>query len=94
MSRRMLSSIGLEGKQTLADDLESLLYVVLYCALLWLPHELSQDDVQTTMEQVFEFARWHPGKKALVGGDGKVGLALSRRHIRHANFSASRSSVG
>ena len=44
MSRRMLSSFGFEGKQTLADDLESLVYVVLYCILLWLPHKLSKDD--------------------------------------------------
>ncbi|TBU44439.1 hypothetical protein BD309DRAFT_958321 [Dichomitus squalens] len=88
MSRRMLSSFGFEGKQTLADDLESLVYVVLYCALLWLPHDLSQDDLQAAMKGIFELSRWHPVRKAFVGGDGKIGLALQHDYIKHANFPA------
>ena len=84
----MLSSIGFEGMQTLADDLESLVYVVLYCILLWLPHKLSKDDLQIAMQGIFEYSWWHPGRDGFVGGDGKVGLALHRGYVKHAHFPA------
>ncbi|KAJ2992450.1 hypothetical protein NUW54_g7931 [Trametes sanguinea] len=44
MSIRMLHHLQAYGKHTLADDLEALLYVVLYCALLYLSHNLSIEE--------------------------------------------------
>ncbi|RDX40170.1 hypothetical protein OH76DRAFT_1459575 [Lentinus brumalis] len=37
MSAVMLDRSGVQRRQTLEDDMESLFYVVLYCAFLWLP---------------------------------------------------------
>ena len=41
-------------KQTIKDDMESLLYVVLYCALHWLPHSLSKDELITEYNEAGE----------------------------------------
>ena len=40
-------------KQTIKDDMESLLYVVLYCALHWLPHNLSKDRLSDLITAFF-----------------------------------------
>ena len=74
----MLSGVGLDGRQTFEYDIESLLYVVLYCALLWLPHHLSQAHLKTTIEVVFEESEWSPIHKALLGGAGKLANAVTR----------------
>lgn len=86
MSLRMLSTIGLTGKQTLRDDIESLLYVVLYCALLWLPHELSREKLRATITAIFEFSEWSPLAKALTAGDGKLDNAMTCYGTGAANF--------
>ncbi|KAI1793362.1 hypothetical protein LXA43DRAFT_885991 [Ganoderma leucocontextum] len=86
MSRRMLSFIGFTGKQTLQDDIESLLYVVLYCALLWLPHELSRAKLDEALEAIFDRSQWAPTRNGFVGGVGKLDNAMTRYFTGPANF--------
>ena len=64
--------------------MESLLYVVLYCALLWLPHNLPDDEVSETYTRFFEFSTIHSG--ADVGGDAKAANAYNRRYTRNIVF--------
>ena len=66
------------------DDMESLLYVILYCALLWLPHSLSIDDLSLIVSRIFEFSTTLNGTK--VGGDGKMANAFTRRYTRSVVF--------
>lgn len=86
MSRRMLSYVGFTSKQTFQDDIESLLYVILYCALLWLPHELSPAQLDEALEAIFDRSRWAPSKNGYVGGDGKLDNAMTRYFTGPANF--------
>ena len=81
-----LSLQGLTNKQTLADDLESLLYVVVYCALLWIPHELSPRDLGSAISYIFDYSMC-ASDKARAGGEGKVGLGIRRAYTEAAEFS-------
>ncbi|KAM5531249.1 hypothetical protein V8D89_015086 [Ganoderma adspersum] len=87
MSHRATSFWGLDGKQTIQDDIESLLYVVLYCALLWLPHSISRADLKETIWQIFERASWSSPDKAFIGGEGKFANAVTRMFTKNAKFS-------
>lgn len=78
MSNKMLGPAGTERNHTLQDDLESLLYVVLYCALLYLSHNLSKSELARTIRVLFEDAELIDGR--LVGGIGKLDSAVSRTH--------------
>ena len=82
----MVSYWGLDGKQTIQDDIESLLYVVLYCALLWLPHTLPQAQLKETIWEIFERATWSSFDKAFIGGEGKFANAVTRAFTKKANF--------
>ena len=84
MSIKMLSDITGHERQTIEDDMESLLDVVLYCALLWLPHNLPDDEVSETYTRFFEFSTIHSG--AAVGGDAKAANAYNRRYTRDIVF--------
>ncbi|KAI0694171.1 hypothetical protein C8T65DRAFT_57867 [Cerioporus squamosus] len=84
MSIKMLSDIHGTARQTIEDDMESLLYVVLYCALLWLPHNLSVRELSETYTRFFEFSTIHGG--AAVGGDAKASNAYNRRYTRDIVF--------
>ncbi|RDX42627.1 hypothetical protein OH76DRAFT_1410972 [Lentinus brumalis] len=44
---------GKDNKQTLEDDMESLLYVIIHCGLLWLPHDLSDSELNATITMFF-----------------------------------------
>ncbi|OSC97317.1 hypothetical protein PYCCODRAFT_1419686 [Trametes coccinea BRFM310] len=54
MSIRMLDERYVDAKQTFKDDMESLLYVVLYCALFYLPHSLSGLALTSLHAEFFE----------------------------------------
>ena len=41
-------------KHTFKDDMESLLYIVLYCALLYQPHGLTQEELTDIVSEVFD----------------------------------------
>ena len=84
MSNKMLAPKGTKRKQTLQDDMESLLYVVLYCSFLWLPHNLSKDELARTIKRLFEYADFYYGD--YQGGDGKLENAVDREHTRSVKF--------
>ncbi|OSD02406.1 hypothetical protein PYCCODRAFT_1459093 [Trametes coccinea BRFM310] len=76
---------AVNGKHTLADDLEALLYVVLYCGLYYLPHNHSIEEVEGVRQQFFEwYIRW-PGD-ILHGGVGKLANAEDRLFTDHLHF--------
>lgn len=73
-------------RQTLLDDVESLLYVVLYCAFLWLPHNLSANRLSLSFALIFEYRR--PAEDGEDrGGDGKITNAYGRKHTHDVEFS-------
>ena len=84
MSNKMLAPKGTKRKQTLQDDMESLLYVVLYCSFLWLPHNLSKAELARTVKRLFEYADFYYGD--YQGGDGKLENAVDREHTRAVAF--------
>ncbi|KAI0745673.1 hypothetical protein C8Q76DRAFT_764828 [Earliella scabrosa] len=85
MSVNMLTGRAVtSGRHTIKDDMESLLYVILYCALLCLPHSLSIDDLSLVVSRIFEFSTTLNGTK--VGGDGKMANAFTRRYTRSVVF--------
>ena len=82
----MLHHNGVTRRQTLEDDLESLVYVVLYCAFLWLPHDAAQDTIASTMAMFFEFSLpWANGVP--FGGIGKVSNSVFRGYTGPIQFS-------
>lgn len=86
MSIDMLGLNALEKHQTIEDDMESLLYVVLYCSFLWLPHGLSTEQLATTFREFFEWSDLWVNDTILVGGEGKVKNALYRSYTKAAGF--------
>ncbi len=65
--------------------MESLLYVVLYCSLLWLPHNLSKDDLSIVISNMFEKRTWRFDH--YYGGEGKTINAFDRQFTRPIVFS-------
>ncbi|KAI9064635.1 hypothetical protein FKP32DRAFT_571451 [Trametes sanguinea] len=85
MSIRMLNSNNVNAKHTFPDDMEALLYVVLYCALYYLPHDLSPEDLATFTEGFFDdYVRRMGG--VLHGGGGKSANAHARLYTRNVHF--------
>ncbi|KAH9889373.1 hypothetical protein C8Q73DRAFT_654021 [Cubamyces lactineus] len=68
LSTRMLSREHAELRHTFKDDMESLIYVILYCALLYLPHRFVALSLTTFYTRFFE-------EFNNVGVDGYGGVA-------------------
>ncbi len=64
--------------------MESLLYVVLYCGFLWLPHNLSKEDLAYTIKALFDSSYWDQGN--IQGGRGKLANALRRQYTADVEF--------
>ncbi|KAI0350368.1 hypothetical protein OH77DRAFT_1573299 [Trametes cingulata] len=62
------------------DDMESFLYVVLYCGLLRLPHNLTSMALLKTLRTVFDYQDDYVGVGKKRGGDGKLQNMANRRH--------------
>ncbi|KAH9846881.1 hypothetical protein C2E23DRAFT_743069 [Lenzites betulinus] len=65
-----------EQPHTLEDDMESLLYVVLYCALLYLPHNLDDVSLEAVIERLFDESM--DMDDGLRGGAGKMANRVGR----------------
>ena len=75
----------LTGKATFQDEMESLLYVVLYSALLWQRHNVSQKQLTKTIGEMFiSCTAFEAGSKD--GGDGKIANAKDRVYTRLVLF--------
>lgn len=73
----MLEYRSHERFQILGDDMDSLLYVVIYCSMLWLPHDTSKEVLEVAIRMMFEqeeffIDRWY-------GGQGKTLDAHTRQ---------------
>ena len=76
MSTRLLTNPG--SRHTVADDLESHYFVLMWTALHWVEHN-QPDDPCIDMENIFDQQRPLPGRGGLVkGGAGKVEMYESR----------------
>ena len=86
MSIHVLDGIyGSERRLTLQDDMESLLYVVLYCALVWQPHSLPRDTLTQVIHRMFdEYVDIPPGPP--FGGQAKLGNAQRRAYTGRVQF--------
>ncbi|KAI0366934.1 hypothetical protein BV20DRAFT_618342 [Pilatotrama ljubarskyi] len=71
---------------TIQDDMESLLYVVVYCALLHLKHGLSPGDLRKTLNVLFD--QRHTLDRGDEGGGGKMENLTRRAWTRRANWTS------
>ncbi|KAJ2965239.1 hypothetical protein NUW54_g14185 [Trametes sanguinea] len=85
MSIRMLNSDQANGKHTFLDDMEALLYVVLYCALYYLPHDLSPRNLASFTAAFFDEYRRRTGG-VLHGGEAKYANAFARSFTKNVHF--------
>ncbi|OBZ71143.1 hypothetical protein A0H81_08675 [Grifola frondosa] len=83
MSTRILDA-SQRVQHSLQDDMESLLYVVLYCSLRWLSHNLPGEDLYSTMQLLFQHHGKVSGKD--VGGGGKSSNMLYRTYTNDVRF--------
>ena len=74
------------GKHTFEDDMESLLYVVLYAALLWQPHDFTRAELSRIIKNMFEDAA--PLHGGMHGGGGKSANAMMRAYTRDMHLSS------
>ncbi|OSC97326.1 hypothetical protein PYCCODRAFT_1145209 [Trametes coccinea BRFM310] len=72
------------GKHTFKDDMEALIYVVLYCALLYLPHDLHPRDLTDLYRDFFNQRDDIEGLE--LGGQGKTANARYRNFTRSIHF--------
>ncbi|KAI0755195.1 hypothetical protein C8Q80DRAFT_1094590 [Daedaleopsis nitida] len=85
MSYRLLDVMHRNAKHRFQDDMESLLYVVLYSALLWQPHNLSKANLTFIISGMFEYGYKHP-LGAMHGGSGKLSNAVHRQYTLMVQF--------
>ena len=77
MSARLLDrKRALDGRATFPDEMESLLYVVLYCALLWQPHNVDPQRLTNIVRNMFDSYEEINGVRD--GGSGKLANSLER----------------
>lgn len=81
----MLDRVHANSKHTFLDDMESLVHLVLYCALLYLPHAFDKEALLQTFHKYFEHSSGVPPGPT-HGGDLKYTTAHDRDLIRAAQF--------
>ncbi|KAH9932689.1 uncharacterized protein BXZ73DRAFT_101231 [Epithele typhae] len=78
-SLRLLKSVEPnEQRHLFEDDMESLLWVVFYSALMWQPHNYSDITLRDVMRDLFDARVWSPAGKAWLGGHSKELYLRSR----------------
>ncbi|KAI0323493.1 hypothetical protein GY45DRAFT_238023 [Cubamyces sp. BRFM 1775] len=83
-------SISVQSKSvqghSIQDDMEALLYVMLYCSLRWLDHTIDTESqgLPWILEGLFDHASWS-GREP-HGNDGKVANSTERRYTRFVRF--------
>ncbi|GBE83554.1 predicted protein [Sparassis crispa] len=89
MSHRLDTGNG-RLRHTIEDDMESLLYVVLYCGLHWLPHELDADKaVQAIFFNREVVSRNESGRtelRSMEPGEGKLQNKKNRKYVDPSRF--------
>ncbi|KAI0629905.1 hypothetical protein C8Q77DRAFT_1139149 [Trametes polyzona] len=85
MSYRMLARENAESRLSFLDDMESLVHVVMYGALRYLPHKLGEFRLTNMLKEYFEEKVESPGKPP-HGGDAKRMNTLTNAMVNHAEF--------
>ncbi|KAI0671005.1 hypothetical protein C8Q78DRAFT_974397 [Trametes maxima] len=84
LSIRMLNTDHEGLKHTIQDDMESMLYLVLYCGLFYLAHDLCMVDLTSFIKSFFrEIGRFHG---TTCGGDAKAANSVRRRFTSRVHF--------
>ncbi|KAH9939570.1 hypothetical protein B0H21DRAFT_698233 [Amylocystis lapponica] len=79
LSARLLQKPGLA--HLIQDDMESILWVVLYCGFLWLPvRALGDSTLNGTVYALFEHSDYNAEKNVFIGGHAKLLNTLARTH--------------
>ncbi|KAI0326079.1 hypothetical protein GY45DRAFT_1259676 [Cubamyces sp. BRFM 1775] len=86
MSIRMLYPGHEDYKHTFEDDMESLFYVVLYCALLYLPHHFVVSNLTDFVDEFFDEVEGR-GTDASGGGAKSVNRVF-RRFTKRVHFTS------
>lgn len=73
-----------EQPHTFADDMESLLWVVHHCSLLYLLHNLNPDDMQSIIHELYDDSIFLRGE--LRGGFGKAVNRIDRSLTENIQF--------
>ncbi|KAI0629909.1 hypothetical protein C8Q77DRAFT_1064573 [Trametes polyzona] len=84
-SWRILQKAESEIKHTFLDDVESLVHVVMYCALHYLPHGLDHNELLNVIASYFE-EKIRVGDGPARGGETKLTNAFTLYIIRNVNF--------
>ncbi|KAH9939579.1 hypothetical protein B0H21DRAFT_831680 [Amylocystis lapponica] len=86
MSGRLLEEPGL--RHIIQDDMESMLWVILYCGYLWLPVEALKKihKLDRTVYDLFEFGEYNDELNVVIGGIAKRHNALSREYTKRFKF--------
>ncbi|RPD54657.1 hypothetical protein L226DRAFT_90085 [Lentinus tigrinus ALCF2SS1-7] len=85
MSIKMLRDSKNIRRYTIQDDMESLLYVVFYSALHWLPHNFTDEDGLPEVISAF-FKRRTSKSGLLFGGDAKLRNTMDRFYTSAPTF--------
>ncbi|KAI0671011.1 hypothetical protein C8Q78DRAFT_1078956 [Trametes maxima] len=84
MSIRMLSSRHADRKHSIRDDMEAMLYVVFYCGLRYLAHNLSIFDLTSIVQPFFREVKIL--NRTTYGGECKLANAECRDAIGSVRF--------
>ncbi|KAH9915714.1 hypothetical protein B0H21DRAFT_887034, partial [Amylocystis lapponica] len=85
MSGRLLKETGLG--HIIQDDMDSMLWVVLYCGYLWLRVKtLTDNKLDDIVYELFEYSRYNVEKNTAMGGNAKRHNALSREYTNYFEF--------
>ncbi|OJT04961.1 hypothetical protein TRAPUB_4242 [Trametes pubescens] len=82
MSAKVLSKP--EKPHTFSDDMESLLWVVHYCSLLYLPHNLDADSMQCIIHELYDDSVLLRGE--MRGGYAKAANRIDRSMTENIEF--------
>lgn len=77
--------MNFKALHTFQEDMESLLWVVLYCSMRWGVHNVGPNDVPGHLQVIFD-SFTEDTKGQAQGGAYKVMLILTRMHIRDYKF--------
>ncbi|KAI0357826.1 hypothetical protein OH77DRAFT_1398442 [Trametes cingulata] len=82
------ASINTAGRQsekhTIQDDMESMLYVLLYCSMRWLPHSRDDRSLRAIMDPLFDYSHEYLGHHE--GGHHKTLNAMDREYTDRVQF--------
>lgn len=74
------------ARHTIQDDMESIFYVVLYCAMRWLPHSLKDSKKLESIIHLYFDSQVTDPERNVIGGDQKATNLMNSCHTKHFKF--------